>query len=99
MIAAMTPLPVIGLPVKGSSLEGMDSLLSQVQMPRGIPVATVAINNGVNAALLAVRILGSSNAQIRKKMERYMQEQEEEVLRKAETLNEVGWQAYPGEKK
>jgi len=95
----MTPLPVIGLPVKGSSLEGMDSLLSQVQMPRGIPVATVAINNGVNAALLAVRILGSSNAQIRKKMERYMQEQEEEVLRKAETLNEVGWQAYPGEKK
>jgi phosphoribosylaminoimidazole carboxylase len=98
MIAAMTPLPVIGLPVKGSSLEGMDSLLSQVQMPRGVPVATVAINNGVNAALLAVRILGSGVAQIRERMERYMAEQEE-VLGKAERLNEAGWETHPGEKK
>lgn len=64
-----------------------------------MPVATVAINNGVNAALLAVRILGSSDVLIRKKMERYMVEQEEEVLGKAERLNEVGWEAYPGEKK
>jgi phosphoribosylaminoimidazole carboxylase len=99
MIAAMTPLPVIGLPVKGSSLEGMDNLLSQVQMPRGLPVATVAINNGVNAALLTVRILGSGDAQIRERMERYMAEQEEEVLGEAERLNEVGWETYPGEKK
>lgn len=67
----------------------MDSLLSQVQMPRGVPVATVAIINGVNAALLAVRILGSGDAQIRDRMERYMAEQEE-VLGKAERLNEVG---------
>lgn len=99
MIAAMTPLPVIGVPVKGSTLDGMDGLLSIVQMPRGVPVATVAINNGVNAALLAVRILGSSDARIRKKMEAYMSELEAEVLGKAERLNEVGWEAYPGERK
>ncbi|CAI7884313.1 unnamed protein product [Closterium sp. NIES-54] len=61
MVASMSPLPVIGVPVKGSALGGMDSLLSIVQMPRGIPVATVAINNAVNAALLAVRILGASD--------------------------------------
>ena len=59
MVAAMTPLPVIGVPVKGSTLDGVDSLHSIVQMPRGIPVATVAINNSTNAALLAIRILGA----------------------------------------
>jgi len=61
MCASMTTLPVIGVPVKGSSLEGMDSLLSIVQMPNGIPVATVGVNRADNAALLAVRILGAGD--------------------------------------
>ncbi|CAN0892835.1 Phosphoribosylaminoimidazole carboxylase, chloroplastic (Fragment) [Linum grandiflorum] len=61
MVASLTPLPVIGVPVRSSSLDGMDSLLSIVQMPRGVPVATVAINNATNAGLLAVRILGAGD--------------------------------------
>lgn len=71
MVASCTTLPVIGVPVKASNLEGMDSLLSIVQMPRGIPVATVAINNSTNAALLALRILSVSNENCRKKLEQY----------------------------
>ena len=61
MVAALTSLPVIGVPVRGSNLEGLDSLLSIVQMPRGVPVATVAINNGTNAGLLAARILAAGD--------------------------------------
>ncbi|MFP4644266.1 MAG: 5-(carboxyamino)imidazole ribonucleotide mutase [Spirochaetales bacterium] len=61
MVAAMTSLPVIGVPIRGSNLEGLDSLLSIVQMPRGVPVATVAINNSTNAALLAARILAAGS--------------------------------------
>lgn len=71
MVASCTTLPVIGVPVRGSNLEGMDSLLSIVQMPRGIPVATVAINNSTNAALLALRILSVADASMRKKLESY----------------------------
>ena len=71
MVASATSLPVIGVPVKSSSLEGMDSLLSIVQMPRGVPVATMAINNSTNAALLAIRILGVSDADIQAKMDNY----------------------------
>ena len=71
MVASCTTLPVIGVPVRGSNLEGMDSLLSIVQMPRGIPVATVAINNSTNAALLALRILSVGNEECRKKLEQY----------------------------
>src|ERR1700679_566002 len=65
MVAAMTPLPVLGVPVKGSSLDGIDSLYSIVQMPRGIPCATVAINNSRNAGLLAVRILATHDDELR----------------------------------
>ncbi len=72
MIAAYSPLPVIGVPVLSSALSGIDSLLSIVQMPRGVPVATVAIGNGRNAGLLAVRILGSSDPEIRSRMEEFM---------------------------
>jgi phosphoribosylaminoimidazole carboxylase len=97
MIAANTSLPVIGVPVRGSTLDGMDSLLSIVQMPRGVPVATVAINNSINAALLAAKILGASDDKVRKRIERYMREMEDGVLVKVEKLNEVGWEAY-GEK-
>ena len=71
MVASCTTLPVIGVPVRGSNLEGMDSLLSIVQMPRGIPVATVAINNAMNAGLLAIRMLSISDDSCRKKLAKY----------------------------
>ncbi|SAM07639.1 hypothetical protein [Absidia glauca] len=94
MVAAMTPLPVIGVPVKGSSLDGVDSLHSIVQMPRGIPVATVAINNSTNAALLAIRILAASIPSIMKQMEEYMEKMEGEVMTKVGKLDNVGWENY-----
>jgi phosphoribosylaminoimidazole carboxylase len=109
MVAALTPLPVIGVPVKSSNLNGNDSLLSIVQMPKGIPVATVAIGNAANAGLLAVRILGAAAAAASvtsssemmsqsqsylQKMEEYMSEQEEEVLRKAVKLETIGYDKY-----
>ncbi|KAH3900268.1 probable Phosphoribosylaminoimidazole carboxylase [Saccharomycodes ludwigii] len=94
MVAAMTPLPVIGVPVKGSSLDGVDSLHSIVQMPRGIPVATVAINNSTNAALLAIRILGCSDNKLFNKMSQFLLKQEEEVLEKAAKLETIGYQEY-----
>ena len=74
VIAAYTPLPVIGLPVKSSTMDGLDSLLSIVQMPGGIPVATVAINGGLNAGLLAVQILAVKYPQLKDKMVKYKSE-------------------------
>ncbi|PPQ72054.1 hypothetical protein CVT26_006735 [Gymnopilus dilepis] len=94
MVAAMTALPVIGVPVKGSSLDGVDSLHSIVQMPRGIPVATVAINNGMNAGLLAVRILSAGIPRLIDAMDNYMKNMEQEVLGKVQKLEEVGWENY-----
>lgn len=94
MVAAMTPLPVIGVPVKGSVLDGVDSLHSIVQMPRGIPVATVAINNSTNAALLAVRILAAYEPHWMQEMNNYMNSMEQEVLTKAEKLESVGYEKY-----
>ncbi|KAI0785579.1 phosphoribosylaminoimidazole carboxylase [Abortiporus biennis] len=94
MVAAMTPLPVIGVPVKGSSLDGVDSLHSIVQMPRGIPVATVAINNGTNAGLLAVRTLSAGMPELVNAMDAYLKGLESEVLAKVEKLDQVGWEAY-----
>ncbi|KAH7888219.1 hypothetical protein F5I97DRAFT_969200 [Phlebopus sp. FC_14] len=94
MVAAMTPLPVIGVPVKGSSLDGVDSLHSIVQMPRGIPVATVAINGGMNAGLLAVRILGAGIPHLIADMGEYLKDLETEVLSKVDKLEEVGWEKY-----
>lgn len=82
MIASCTTLPVIGVPVRGSNLEGMDSLLSIVQMPRGIPVATVAINNAMNAGLLAVRMLSISDANCREKLAKYSTEMADSSRRK-----------------
>lgn len=84
MVASLTPLPVVGVPVKSSnSIEGIDSLLSIVQMPKGIPVATVAVNGAANAGLLAARILGSGDEQIRLKMEEFLRIQTQSVLEKA----------------
>ncbi|CAK9877211.1 unnamed protein product [Sphagnum jensenii] len=94
MVASLTPLPVIGVPVKGSATDGLDSLLSIVQMPRGIPVATVAIQNATNAGLLAVRILGLSSPELVDKMLDYQKGLEEMVLEKAERLEQLGWQEY-----
>lgn len=94
MVAAMTPLPVIGVPVKGSVLDGVDSLHSIVQMPRGIPVATVAINNATNAALLAIRILGTSEPEYLTEMQDFLLKQEQEVLVKADRLEKLGYENY-----
>ncbi|WFD34025.1 phosphoribosylaminoimidazole carboxylase [Malassezia cuniculi] len=91
MVAAQTSLPVIGVPVKGSSLDGVDSLYSIVQMPRGIPVATVAINNSMNAALLAIRILGTSIPKYAAAIEAHLREMEAGVGAKVERLAEQGW--------
>ena len=98
MIASSTPLPVIGVPVKASTLDGLDSLLSIVQMPRGVPVATVAINNSVNAALLAIRVLGVESEEMTNRMERYMTEIERQVLAKVEKLEGIGVRAYEEKK-
>ena len=94
MVAALTPLPVIGVPVKSSALSGNDSLLSIVQMPKGIPVATVAIGNAANAGLLAVRILGAANPGMRQKMANFMAEERKTVEKKTVSLEQHGWKAY-----
>mgnify|MGYP001021851200 FL=1 len=78
-IAAITPIPVIGLPIKSSTMDGMDSLLSIVQMPKGVPVATVAINGGENAGLLAVQILSVKYPELREKFKEYKVEMAKEV--------------------
>ena len=80
MVAAMTTLPVIGVPVKSRALNGLDSLLSIVQMPGGVPVLTVAINGAKNAALSAVAILATSNPTLAKKLKEYRKNQTESVL-------------------
>lgn len=101
MVAAMTPLPVVGVPVvptSGGRLDGMDALLSIVQMPRGVPVATVAIGNAANAGLLAARILGCEDATLRGKMEAWQLAQRDVVLGKAARLEEGGVDAYLGRK-
>lgn len=96
MVAAITPLPVIGIPVKTSSLHGLDSLLSIVQMPAGVPVATVAINNAKNAALLATQILGIKYPALRHQVKRYKAELEKMVCDKAQKLEELGYEKFLG---
>ncbi|MBE2193453.1 MAG: 5-(carboxyamino)imidazole ribonucleotide synthase [Anaerolinea sp.] len=90
MVAALTPLPVIGVPINATALQGQDALLSIVQMPRGVPVATVAIDNAANAGLLAVRILGTERPALYQKMLHYQAELESEVLAKAAALEQKG---------
>jgi len=90
IVAAITPLPVIGVPVPLSQLDGMDSLLSIVQMPKGIPVATVGIGNAANAALLAVRILAVSDPALLKKVEAYQAGLEQTVIDKQKKLEAAG---------
>lgn len=94
MIAAITPLPVIGVPVKTSSLQGLDSLLSIVQMPGGVPVATVAINNAKNAGILAAQIVGVKFPQIRQNIKQYKADLENLVVEKAEDLEKLGYEKF-----
>jgi 5-(carboxyamino)imidazole ribonucleotide mutase len=86
MVASATPLPVIGVPVPLAKLDGLDSLLSIVQMPAGVPVATVSIGGARNAGLLAVRVLGASDPQLRKRMEAFQADLEATVLQKDAAL-------------
>ncbi|XP_024025146.1 phosphoribosylaminoimidazole carboxylase, chloroplastic isoform X2 [Morus notabilis] len=94
MVAALTPLPVIGVPVRASTLDGIDSLLSIVQMPRGVPVATVAVNNATNAGLLAVRMLGVGDSDLVARMSQYQEDTRSDVLLKADKLEKDGWESY-----
>ena len=94
MIAAVTTVPVIGVPVKTSKLSGLDSLYSIVQMPPGVPVATVAINGAKNAALLAVQILARNDEELNQKQKEYRQEMKEKVLETAEKVEDMGYQEY-----
>lgn len=91
MVAALTPLAVIGVPVKTSSLNGLDSLLSIVQMPAGVPVATVAINNAKNAGLLAAQIVSVKLPEVRARLKNYKATMEQTVLDKAQVLEKIGY--------
>ena len=94
MLAALFPLPVIGVPMHTTSLGGRDSLYSIVQMPSGIPVATVAINGGANAALLAARILAVGDEALLNRLKDYKEELKRQVEAKDERLQETGWKDY-----
>ncbi len=94
MVAALTPLPVIGVPIPTPHLQGVDSLYSIVQMPQGIPVATVAIGNATNAGLLAVQILACRDGELLSRIQAYRQRLTQHVLEKQERLTQQGWRAY-----
>ena len=93
MVASLTPLPVIGVPVKSSnSIDGWDSILSILQMPNGIPVATVALNAAKNAGILAASMIGAFDSTVGEKVVAYKKNLEAEVLKKADKLKKEGWQ-------
>ncbi len=94
MCAALFPMPVIGIPIKTSDLGGVDSLYSIVQMPSGIPVATVAINGGLNAGILAAKILATSDEKLLQEVEAYSEEMKQSVVEKAGKLDKVGYKDY-----
>jgi 5-(carboxyamino)imidazole ribonucleotide mutase len=93
MVAAITPLPVIGVPIKSSnSIDGWDSVLSILQMPNGVPVATVALNAAKNAGILAAEIIGSADTTVRQKVADYKKSLHNEVIEKVEKLKKDGWE-------
>ena len=94
MCAAIFPMPVIGIPMHTTSLGGRDSLYSIVQMPSGIPVATVAINGGANAGILAAKILAVSDPELLGRLKAYSENLKEQVVAKAEKLDKLGYQEY-----
>lgn len=92
--ASLTTLPIIGIPVKAKSLDGLDSLLSTVGMPPGVPVATVGINAGKNAGLLAIQILGINDKNLEKKLITYKHKMHGEIKIKGEKLEKIGYKKY-----
>lgn len=94
MCAAIFPMPVIGIPMHTTSLGGVDSLYSIVQMPSGIPVATVAINGGTNAGILAAKILATSDKELLIRLKSYSKDMRAVVVKKDETLQQVGYKNY-----
>lgn len=94
MVASLTSLPVIGVPIKSKNLGGLDSLLSIAQMPPGVPVATMAINGAKNAGILACQILGINDAAVAKRVEEYKRDLETDVLKKARRLEKSGFRSY-----
>ena len=94
MVASLTPLPVIGVPIQTKTLNGVDSLYSIVQMPGGIPVATVAIGNAKNAGLLAIRMLANHDTELLNKMLAYQESLRSMVMTKQEKLDSLGYEAY-----
>lgn len=99
MCAALFPMPVIGIPMKTSDLGGVDSLYSIVQMPSGIPVATVAINGGTNAGILAAKILAASDEELLKRLKDYSENLKNDVVKKAEKLDQIGYKEYVSQMK
>jgi 5-(carboxyamino)imidazole ribonucleotide mutase len=94
MIASMTSLPVIGVPVKSAnSIDGWDSVLSILQMPAGVPVATVALNGARNAGILAAQIIGSSDVNVAAKLDKFKRSLEEKVKESARSMGKKGWKA------
>ena len=94
MCAALFPMPVIGIPMKTSDLGGVDSLYSIVQMPSGIPVATVAINGGTNAGILAAKILAASDEALLGRLKEYSENLKNDVVKKADKLEQIGYKEY-----
>ena len=94
MCAAIFPMPVIGIPMSSTVLDGQDALYSIVQMPPGIPVATVAINGGKNAGILAAKILAASDNELLDKIKKFTEKMKSEVKAKDDKLQEVGYKAY-----
>lgn len=94
IIAAHTTIPIIGIPIKTPTLNGVDSLYSIVQMPPGVPVATVGINAAKNAGLLAIQILAIENSDLQKKLIAFKKTQNDEVIKKTEKLQKVGYKEY-----
>lgn len=99
MCAALFPMPVIGIPMKTSDLGGVDSLYSIVQMPSGIPVATVAINGGTNAGILAAKILAASDEELLKRLKDYSENLKNDVVKKAKKLDQIGYKEYVAQMK
>ncbi len=98
MVASLSPLPVIGVPIKSSnSIDGWDSVLSILQMPNGVPVATVALNAAKNAGILAAQIIGSAEPSVLKQVAQYMETLKEGVAKKYNKLEEVGYEIYKKE--
>ena len=98
MCAALFTLPVIGVPLSGKNLDGMDAVFSIMQMPPGVPVATVAIDGAKNASILAAKILAASDEELLNKLKDYTKEMKETVQKKAAKLDEIGYEAYLAQK-